>query len=106
VPRPRLIGRLNAGLGRRLALISAPAGSGKTTLLSEWIDQIQNSHSIPTALEGPQSTFQDRIAWLSLDESDNDLARFLTYLIGALQTIEANIGTGVLGALHAPQYGE
>jgi len=43
------------------------------------------------------------VAWLSLDESDNDLTRFLTYLIGALQTIEVDIGKGALSALHAPQ---
>jgi len=35
--RPRLIERLNAGLHRKLSLVSAPAGFGKTTLLSEWI---------------------------------------------------------------------
>jgi LuxR family maltose regulon positive regulatory protein len=35
VSRPRLIERLNAGLHRKLTLISAPAGFGKTTLLSE-----------------------------------------------------------------------
>jgi len=37
VPRPRLIERLNAGLHRKLTLVSAPAGFGKTTLLSEWV---------------------------------------------------------------------
>ena len=37
VPRPRLVERLNAGLQRKLILISAPAGFGKTTLLSEWV---------------------------------------------------------------------
>ncbi len=36
VSRPRLIERLNAGLNRKLTLISAPAGFGKTTLVSEW----------------------------------------------------------------------
>ena len=36
ISRPRLIERLNAGLHRKLTLISAPAGFGKTTLLSEW----------------------------------------------------------------------
>jgi len=36
VPRPHLIARLNAGLHRKLTLLSAPAGFGKTTLLSEW----------------------------------------------------------------------
>ena len=39
VPRPRLIEQLNAGLGRKLTLISAPAGFGKTTLVSEWISE-------------------------------------------------------------------
>ena len=66
VPRPRLIERLNAGLHRKLTLISAPAGFGKTTLISEWV-----------AAQGRL------VAWLSLDESD-DLVRFLTYLIAAL----------------------
>ncbi len=40
VSRPRLIERLNAGLVRKLTLISAPAGFGKTTLLSEWISAL------------------------------------------------------------------
>ena len=64
VPRPRLIERLNEGLHHKLTLISAPAGFGKTTLVSEWI----SSCNLP-------------VAWLSLDEGDNDPARFLTYFI-------------------------
>jgi LuxR family maltose regulon positive regulatory protein len=43
------------------------------------------------------------VAWLSLDGGDNDLARFLTYLVAALQTIEANIGAGILNVLQSPQ---
>ena len=86
VPRPRLIERLNEGLQRRLTLISAPAGFGKTTLLGEWV----------AALPGPA-------AWLSLDEGDNDPARFLAYLVAALRTIAPNIGEGALGALRSPQ---
>ncbi len=88
VLRPRLVERLNVGLalGRKLALISAPAGFGKTTLVSEWV----------TRCERP-------VAWLSLDKGDNDPTRFLAYLVAALQTIAANIGVGVLGALQTPQ---
>src|SRR5881275_2443147 len=86
VSRPRLIERLNEGLYRKLTLISAPAGFGKTTLVSEWVEGIER----PTA-------------WLSLDEGDNDPARFLTYLVAALQTIVATIGEGVLGVLQSPQ---
>ena len=77
VSRPRLIDRLAEGLTRKLILISAPAGSGKTTLLSDWV-----GHSELPA------------AWVSLDESDNDPIRFLTYIVAALKTIDADIGSG------------
>jgi LuxR family maltose regulon positive regulatory protein len=87
VPCPRLIERLDAGIHRKLTLISAPAGFGKTTLVGEWIRALDGI-TPPTA-----------IAWLSLDESDNDLTRFLAYLVAALQTIEASIGKGVLTAV-------
>jgi LuxR family maltose regulon positive regulatory protein len=86
VRRPRLIERLNEGLHRKLTLISAPAGFGKTTLVSEWVASCER----PTA-------------WLSLDEGDNDLTRFLTYLVAALQTIAPIVGKGVLGVLQSPQ---
>jgi len=80
--------RLNEGLlaSRKLTLISAPAGFGKTTLISEWVT------------EGKRA-----VAWLSLDEGDNDLTRFLVYFITALQTIRPAIGAGVLGTLQSPQ---
>ena len=86
VPRPRLVARLNEGLHRKLTLISAPAGFGKTTLVSEWV----------AGCERP-------VAWLSLDEGDNDLARFLAYLVAALQTITADMGKGLLAGLQSPQ---
>ncbi|MFN2219829.1 MAG: LuxR C-terminal-related transcriptional regulator [Anaerolineae bacterium] len=99
VLRPRLVERLDAGTrsGHKLTLISAPAGFGKTTLAGEWI------HALG------QATPPVAVAWLSLDESDNDLARFLTYLIAALQKVEAHqepdgrIGSGLLGALQSGQ---
>ncbi|HEX6387396.1 MAG TPA: LuxR C-terminal-related transcriptional regulator [Anaerolineae bacterium] len=86
--RPRLIERLNQGLqfGHKLTLISAPAGFGKTTLVSEWIAGCQRP-----------------AAWLSLGEGDNDPARFLAYLVAALQTIAPSVGKGVLAVLQLPQ---
>jgi len=86
--RPRLVERLNEGLsaGYKLSLISASAGFGKTTLVSEWI----------AGLDRP-------VAWVSLDGGDNDPARFLSYLIKALQTIQASLGEGLLTALQSPQ---
>ena len=91
VPRPRLIERLNQGRHRKLALISAPAGFGKTTLLSEWV-QAMDRATPPTS-----------VSWLSLDESDSDLTRFLAYFVAALQTVSAGVGEGALGMLHSPQ---
>jgi LuxR family maltose regulon positive regulatory protein len=88
VLRPRLIERLNEGLsaGRKLTLISASAGFGKSTLVSEWVAGCGRP-----------------VAWLSLDEGDNDLAGFLTYLVAALKTIKVEVGAGLLEALQAPQ---
>lgn len=90
VPRPRLLERLNAGsrAACKLMLISAPAGFGKTTLLSEWIDQCR---------------LRARVAWLSLDEGDNDLVRFLSYVFAALQTVSKNIRQDLLDALPSSQ---
>jgi LuxR family maltose regulon positive regulatory protein len=86
VLRSRLIERLNEGLRRKLALVSAPVGFGKTTLLSEWI----------AAYQGPA-------AWLSLDEGDNDPARFWSHFIAALQTFAPNIGAWAMGTLQSSQ---
>ena len=88
VPRPRLIRRLDEGLrtGHRLTLVSAPAGFGKTTLLSDWIGQ----HERP-------------VAWLSLDDQDNELSRFWTYLVAAVQRVHADLGQDTLHLLQAAQ---
>ncbi|MCK4316057.1 MAG: hypothetical protein KAX24_09820, partial [Anaerolineae bacterium] len=116
VSRPRLIEQLNAGLHRRLTLISAPAGFGKTTLLSEWIhsgvrsreykvrDREYQVGGVYKTLPTPYSILPTlRFAWLSLDEGDNDLIRFLTYLVAALQTVDAGIGKDMLDVLQSPQ---
>jgi LuxR family maltose regulon positive regulatory protein len=86
VTRPRLLEQLNEGLHSNLILISAPAGFGKTTLVSQWLALIERP-----------------AAWLSLDKGENDPARFLTYLVAALQAIAPNIGEGVSGVLQSPQ---
>lgn len=86
VSRPRLIERLNDGFTRKLILICAPAGFGKTTLLSDWVRQI----NLP-------------VAWLSLDKGDNELSRFLVYLVAALQTIEDGLCKTVQAMVQSPQ---
>jgi LuxR family maltose regulon positive regulatory protein len=99
VLRPRLIKQLNEGLHRKLTLISAPAGFGKTTLVTEWLDNLRLDAKNETQTE-------NKIAWLSLDEGDNDLVRFLTYFIAALNQIEGidtTFGKGTLSMLLSPQ---
>ena len=76
VVRARLLTIIQKGLQCPLTLISAPAGFGKTTLLSEW------------ASEAPVP-----IAWFSIDKGDNDPARFMTYLVSALESIQPGIGS-------------
>jgi LuxR family maltose regulon positive regulatory protein len=86
VERPHLVEQVNAGLFRKLTLICAPAGFGKSTLLGEWA-----------------SNYGHPIAWLSLEESDNDPTRFLAYLVAALQRIEETVGYNLLNALQSTQ---
>jgi LuxR family maltose regulon positive regulatory protein len=99
VPRPRLIETLNQGLAGKLTLISAAAGFGKTTLVSSWIDALQTgSASLPST---PHVPLRTQIAWLSLDENDSAPARFLSYVIAALQCIDPHIGESALPMLQA-----
>ena len=111
VLRPRLIERLNDGLSGKLTLISASAGFGKTTLVSSWIYDLRLdvADAVKTAkpksiIDNRNSNLENQIAWLSLDEGDNDLTRFLTYVVAALQTIAPKIGAGVLAALQSTQH--
>jgi LuxR family transcriptional regulator, maltose regulon positive regulatory protein len=89
VARPRLIERLDRGAEGALTLVSAPAGFGKTTLLTEWL---------ATGAATGQA-----VAWLSLDERDNDPAVFWTYLVAALRTAADGVGAGTLNVLQSPQ---
>ena len=87
VHRLVLIARLSEGLDRKLTLVSAPAGFGKTTLISEWIT---------SSLAGDPAV---RVAWLSLDEQDGELTRFLTYLFAAMQPVAPDAAARLLPLL-------
>jgi len=84
VVRSKLIDQLNKNVDYKLTLISAPTGFGKSTLISEWASN---------------STYP--FAWISLEEKDNDLIRFLSYFIAALQTIKKDICQGILEMFHS-----
>ena len=70
IHRPHLLERLEKNRQRPLTLVSAPAGYGRSTLASDWLD----------SCDSPS-------AWLSLDEMNNDLGKFLSYLLAAVETI-------------------
>src|ERR687894_2664774 len=89
VPRMRLVARLDRGVAAKLTLISAPPGFGKTTLLAEWL------------AAAPADAWP--VAWLSLDQRDNDPATFWTYLFTALQRLQPAVGTRAIALLQAPQ---
>ena len=78
VLRRRLIERLGEAFTVPLTLVCAPAGYGKTTLLVDWAQSCRG-----------------RVAWLTLDEDDNDPERFLAYLILAVQQIDPDLGKSV-----------
>ena len=86
VPRADLLSLLQKSLEARLCLLDAPTGFGKTTLLGQW----------RTAVGG------GRVAWLTVDEDDNDPARLWAYVVQALRTVEPKVGTAALEALRRP----
>ena len=70
VPRPRLVARLDEGLERRLTLVAGPAGFGKTTVLGEWLCRTERP-----------------VGWVTLDDSDDDVVTFFSYLVAAVRTV-------------------
>jgi LuxR family maltose regulon positive regulatory protein len=84
VARSRLTARLDEGLTQRLILVCAPAGFGKTALLAAWA-----------------SGGRRPVAWLSLDEGDNDPARFWRHVAAALERASPGISARI-GALIGP----
>ena len=85
VARPRLLARLNEGMGQELVLVCTPAGFGKTTLLAEWVRAGQRP-----------------VAWLSLDEADNDPARFWRHVAAALEPVRPGVAERVTALLGSP----
>src|SRR5574341_2138639 len=88
ISRPRLSQKLLTSVKHpgNFVLLSGPAGFGKTTLLSEFVVDLKHP-----------------VAWVSLDEGDNDPIRFWTYVITACQSIQREIGQSAFALLQTPQ---
>lgn len=85
VSRPRLDASLSRAMEAKLLLVSAPAGFGKTTALIEWLAQVRHRGVA--------------VAWLSLDERDNDPVLFWSYVVAALQKAVPGLGAGAAALL-------
>lgn len=85
VQRDGLLRRLSDGVHRPATLISAPAGFGKSVLASSWLDTVDFPH-----------------AWVSLDELDNDLTTFLSYVTAAIQATVPDLPLKTHVLLQAP----
>ena len=72
VPRPLLLKRLQEGICGKVTILCAPPGFGKSTLLAAWLAAGQT----------------DKVAWYSLDEDDNDVARFFGYIAASMRSHE------------------
>jgi LuxR family maltose regulon positive regulatory protein len=84
VHRSRLVERLQKAVHSPLTLIAAPAGFGKTTLLSTWLEHA----SLPSA-------------WISLEQDDDELFRFWSYVFAALARIHPSLESSALPLLEA-----
>ncbi len=86
VHRTSLYKKMNLVLAKKLCIVSTPAGYGKTTLIVSWAKQKEQP-----------------LAWISLDEGDNNFQRFFVYLVTAIQGIVKDFGAGLLERLSSPQ---
>jgi hypothetical protein len=85
VPRQRLVERLVAGTQRELVVVCGPAGFGKSSLLADWAHRGQRT-----------------VAWLSLDEDDNDPSQFWRHVAASLDVYRPGVADQVAAQLGAP----
>ena len=86
IARERLFERLSDGRGRRLSLVACPAGFGKSTLLAAWRER---------------ESRQRPVAWVTLDEGDDDAVVLWSHVIEALGRACPDLAHGALAALAA-----
>ncbi|MGB3146740.1 MAG: LuxR C-terminal-related transcriptional regulator [Paracoccaceae bacterium] len=85
VMRPELIRQIDVIRERKLAIVAAPTGFGKSTLLTQWA--------------GSQIAEGAAVGWLSADSQDNEIGRFLLYLVAALHRADPALGADLPGLI-------
>ncbi len=104
VARPRLLARLEAGLGSKLMLLSAPAGFGKTTLLIQGLEawRLRRAESVDVQASN-HASLASPVAWVSLEAADSEPLRFWSYVITALDTFQPGSTAIPLRLLESPK---
>lgn len=87
VDRERLLKALDGALSTRLLVVSAPAGFGKSTVLGQWIGTLRERGT--------------PFGWLALDQGDDEIGRFLTYLVAALRRADPDLARSVPALLES-----
>jgi LuxR family maltose regulon positive regulatory protein len=104
VERERLLRGLDAVRSHPLTLVSASAGSGKTTLLSAWVTlSLRPNESLERVESVERKGAEPLVAWLSLDDLDNDSIRFWASVIAAFRTCSPNCGQMALALLQSSE---
>ena len=79
VDRNRLIETLRAGQNKKLTVIHGPTGFGKSTLAAQWARRL-SAEGVP-------------VAWLTVDNDDNNAVWFLSHLIEAIRAVTPALAT-------------
>jgi LuxR family maltose regulon positive regulatory protein len=87
VDRERLLKALDGALSTRLLVVSAPAGFGKSTVLGQWLGTLRERGT--------------PFGWLALDQGDDEIGRFLTYLVAALRRADPDLARGIPALLES-----
>lgn len=87
IQRPQLIDTLTQTLNRKLAIIHGPAGFGKTTLAAQWFEELSAANTT--------------VSWLTIDAADNDINRFLSYLVESVRAADQDLGNGLREVIEA-----
>lgn len=89
VDRARLLAQIDAAPRPALVVVAAAAGFGKSTLVGVWVSR-RESAGHP-------------VAWLTLDEDDSDVIRFIAGLLAAIELHLPSVGAAALALLRATQ---
>jgi LuxR family transcriptional regulator, maltose regulon positive regulatory protein len=85
IERGRLLDLLQQSADRRLIVLKAPAGYGKTTLAVDWCDHLRRAGAI--------------VAWLSVDEDDNEPSAFAYHITRTLHRAAPELGQSAIDLL-------